>query len=177
MKVRTPLDSIRSVAVLVALDDGQSRTRAFETLDTSHDVDHGFGGKVQYGRAPDVFNRTRYQPLADRIDKKPDDLAPAISSVEVATRQTGEGDVEHVSKVRLWDKNAALKLLFQLRGHGAIRETNVNLKADVASSCSVMGWRSGTFRSRRSSTPNTSGAGSRSGSSRLANCSGGAESA
>jgi len=64
------LSSIRGVAVLVALEDGQSRTRAVETLDASHDVDHGFGIKAQYRCAPDVCNRVGDQPWANRIDKK-----------------------------------------------------------------------------------------------------------
>lgn len=45
----------------------------------------------------------------------PDDAAAAISAVEVVTRPTGETDedgrkkIEHVHKIRLWDKNSALE--------------------------------------------------------------------
>jgi phage terminase small subunit len=43
-----------------------------------------------------------------------DDLAAAISSVEVTTRSLGKDEdgnleVEHVHKIRLWDKNSALE--------------------------------------------------------------------
>lgn len=38
----------------------------------------------------------------------PDDIARAVSSVEVVTVSKGEGMVEHVAKVRLADKRAAL---------------------------------------------------------------------
>lgn len=38
----------------------------------------------------------------------PDDAAAAISSVEVVTRSIGDGEVEHVHKIKLWDKRAAL---------------------------------------------------------------------
>lgn len=45
--------------------------------------------------------------------KKPsewdDDLAAAISSIEVVSKGSGDGPVEYVSKVKLWDKNAALE--------------------------------------------------------------------
>ena len=64
------LSSIGGVAVLVTLEDGQGGTRTVETLDASHDVDHGFGGEARYRCAPDVFNRAGYQPGADRFDKK-----------------------------------------------------------------------------------------------------------
>ena len=64
------LSSIGGVAVLGALEDGQSRTSAVETLDARHDVDHGFGVEARYRCAPDVFNRAGHEPCADRIDKK-----------------------------------------------------------------------------------------------------------
>jgi len=44
-----------------------------------------------------------------RPEAWPDGLAAAISSVEVTTKSLGEGEVEHIHKLRLWDKNAALE--------------------------------------------------------------------
>ena len=45
------------------------------------------------------------------IEDLPPSVAAAISSVEVVTRQAGAGEVEHVAKVKLWDKMRALELL------------------------------------------------------------------
>ena len=45
------------------------------------------------------------------IEDLPPAVAAAISSVEVVTKQAGAGQVEHVAKVRLWDKMRALELL------------------------------------------------------------------
>lgn len=39
----------------------------------------------------------------------PDDFARAVSSVEVVTKNLGEGMVEYVAKLRMWDKNSALE--------------------------------------------------------------------
>lgn len=47
----------------------------------------------------------------------PDEAAGAVSSVEVVTKQSGETDedgrkaVEHVHKIKVWDKNSALEKL------------------------------------------------------------------
>lgn len=41
----------------------------------------------------------------------PDDAAAAIASMEATTAERGQGDVEHVVKVRQWDKLRALELL------------------------------------------------------------------
>lgn len=38
-----------------------------------------------------------------------DATAAAVSSVEVVTRSLGEGDVEYVHKIKVWDKNSALE--------------------------------------------------------------------
>jgi phage terminase small subunit len=40
-----------------------------------------------------------------------DQMASAVSSVEFITREVGQGEVEHVAKVKLWDKPKALELL------------------------------------------------------------------
>lgn len=50
-----------------------------------------------------------------RPEEWPDSLGASISSVEVVTRPSGECDedgrpeIEHVHKIRLWDKNSALE--------------------------------------------------------------------
>jgi phage terminase small subunit len=59
----------------------------------------------------------------------PDHLAPAISSIEMVTKQLGHGEVEHVAKVRFWDKPSSIKLLLQLRGK--LNEKTLKLEGDV----------------------------------------------
>lgn len=44
-----------------------------------------------------------------RVEDWSDDFAAAVASVEVITRSLGAGEVEHVHKLRLWDKNSALE--------------------------------------------------------------------
>ncbi|MGH0372567.1 terminase small subunit [Sinorhizobium meliloti] len=39
------------------------------------------------------------------------DTAAAVASVEVVTRNIGDGEVEHVHKFKVWDKNSALEML------------------------------------------------------------------
>jgi phage terminase small subunit len=46
-----------------------------------------------------------------RPEEWDDDTAAAISSVEVVTRNIGDGEVEHVHKIKVWDKNSALEKL------------------------------------------------------------------
>jgi len=41
----------------------------------------------------------------------PDGLAAAVSSVDVVTQQMGHGEVQHVARIRLWDKPKALETL------------------------------------------------------------------
>ena len=65
------------------------------------------------------------------IAEIPDDIAPAIASIEVVTKRAGGGEIEHVSKVRFWNKNDAIKTLFQLRGDRKVNEKNVNIKSDL----------------------------------------------
>ena len=40
-----------------------------------------------------------------------DDVAAAVSSVEVVTRRPGGGPVEYVNKIKAWDKKGSLELL------------------------------------------------------------------
>lgn len=44
-----------------------------------------------------------------RPEEWPDDMASAISSVEVVTKNLGDGEIERVHKIRTWDKNTALE--------------------------------------------------------------------
>lgn len=44
-----------------------------------------------------------------RPEQWDDDTAAAIASVEVVTRNIGEGEVEQVHKIKVWDKNSALE--------------------------------------------------------------------
>lgn len=38
-----------------------------------------------------------------------DEFAASVASVEVVTRNIGDGEVEHVHKIKVWDKNSALE--------------------------------------------------------------------
>ena len=38
-----------------------------------------------------------------------DDFAAAVSSIEVVKRSIGDGEVEHIHKIKVWDKNSALE--------------------------------------------------------------------
>ena len=45
-----------------------------------------------------------------------DDTAASVASVEVVTRNLGDGTVEYVRKIKLWDKGRALEQLCRLLG-------------------------------------------------------------
>ena len=47
------------------------------------------------------------------LDSKdwPDEVAPAVAGVDVVTRGIGEGEVEYVAKLKLWDKGRALEAI------------------------------------------------------------------
>ena len=61
-------------------------------------------GKIGFSDLRQAFDGSRLK----HPDEWPDELAAAISSVEVVTRSLGEGEVEHIAKLKLWDKNSAL---------------------------------------------------------------------
>jgi len=46
-----------------------------------------------------------------RPEEWDDDFAASVASIEVVTRNLGEGEVEHVHKIKTWDKNSALEKL------------------------------------------------------------------
>jgi len=46
-----------------------------------------------------------------RPEEWPDAAAAAVASIEVVTRNVGEGEVEHVAKIRAWDKPRALEMV------------------------------------------------------------------
>ena len=64
--------------------------------------------RLAFGDARAIFNGAGE---LRRPEDWPDDLAAAIASVEVVTASRGEGVVEHVAKIKLWDKGRALELL------------------------------------------------------------------
>jgi phage terminase small subunit len=64
--------------------------------------------RLAFGDARAIF--TANNELKSPADW-PDELAAAISGVEVVTVSKGEGAVEYVSKVKFWDKGRALELL------------------------------------------------------------------
>jgi hypothetical protein len=70
-------------------------------------------------------------PKPSREPRKNEKSASAISSIEVVTRNRGEGEIEHVAKVRFWDKPSAIALLFKVRGHGHLNDNNLNLKGEL----------------------------------------------
>lgn len=67
-----------------------------------------------------------------RPEDWPEGLAAAISSVEVVTRNIGEGEVEYVHKLKMWDKNAALEKIAKHLGmfvdKGDTAKPNVNCR-------------------------------------------------
>jgi phage terminase small subunit len=73
------------------------------------------------------------------IHELDDDTAAAVSSVEVVTKQVGDGEVEHIHKIRLWPKNQALDSLSKHLGlfkednnqKGAAGKTEVNIKIEL----------------------------------------------
>lgn len=44
-----------------------------------------------------------------RPEQWSEDIAASVASVDVVTRNIGDGEVEYVYKLRLWDKNSALE--------------------------------------------------------------------
>lgn len=60
----------------------------------------------------------------------PDDVAPAISAAEFETRNLGKGKIEHVAKLKLWDKGRALEAI--ARHLGMMRQdVNLNVTGGV----------------------------------------------
>lgn len=46
-----------------------------------------------------------------RPEDWPDDVAASVASMEVVTKNLGEGEVEYVAKVKTWDKTRGLEML------------------------------------------------------------------
>ena len=51
-----------------------------------------------------------------------DDTAASVASIEVVTRNLGDGVVEYVRKIKLWDKGKALEQLSKFLGLGSDQE-------------------------------------------------------
>lgn len=65
-------------------------------------------GKIGFGDIRKLFTESG---SLKRIEDLDDDAAACLSSVEVVTKRVPggeEGEVEHVAKIKLWDKRAAL---------------------------------------------------------------------
>jgi len=63
-------------------------------------------------------------------DEWPDDVASAISAAEFNTRNLGKGEIEHVVKLKLWDKGRALEAI--ARHLGMMRQdVNLNVTGGV----------------------------------------------
>jgi len=76
--------------------------------------------EVTIARVLDEMRKLGFSDLRKAFDqngrlKRPeewdDDFAASVASVEVVTRNIGEGEVEHVHKIKVWDKNSALEKL------------------------------------------------------------------
>lgn len=88
-------------------------TRVNELLDRS-----GERAEVTIARVLDEMRKLGFSDMRRAFDengrlKRPeewdDDFAASIASVEVVTRNIGDGDIEHVHKIKVWDKNSALE--------------------------------------------------------------------
>lgn len=84
-------------------------------------------GRLAYSDIRELFDEAgNFRP----IKEWPDDIARAVASVEVVKKNvtTGDGKVDDVLKVRLWDKPGKLKNLMTM--HGQLtekREVTVNV--------------------------------------------------
>jgi phage terminase small subunit len=77
-------------------------------------------GRLAYSDIRELFDADgNFLP----IKQWPDDIARAVSSVEVVKKNvtTGDGKVDDVLKVRLWDKPGKLQDL--MKHHGQLKET------------------------------------------------------
>ncbi len=61
------------------------------------------------------------------IDHLGDDVAPAVAGVDVVTKNLGEGEVEYIAKIKLWDKLGALD---KLGRHLSLFQDNLNLTSN-----------------------------------------------
>ena len=71
--------------------------------------------RLSYSDVRELFDDTgRLKPMKDW----PDGIAAAVSSVEVLQRNVtaGDGEQEHVHKIKLWDKPKNLEMLFKHLG-------------------------------------------------------------
>lgn len=84
-------------------------------------------GRIAFSDIRDLFDDSgNFRP----IKQWPDDVARAVASVEVVKKNvtTGDGKVDDVLKVRLWDKVAKLTNL--MKHHGQLKE-QVELSGSV----------------------------------------------
>ncbi len=67
-----------------------------------------------------------------RVEDIPDELATAIASIEIVTKNLIDGEVERTAKVRFWDKPSAILTLLKLRGKLNDRKVTVKAELDAA---------------------------------------------
>lgn len=99
-------DLLKKPEIAQAVEDAQSE-RSKRTEITSDMVLRELG-KIGFSDIRKVFTPGGHLMRVEDLD---DDAAAALSSVEVVTRKVPGGDsdeVEHVAKIKLWDKRAAL---------------------------------------------------------------------
>ena len=109
-----------AAAIADALDAQQKRTEitADKTLREC--------GRIAFSDPRKVFDEAgSLKPVHDFDD----DTAAAVSSIEVVCKQAGGGEVEHVHKIRFWDKNAAIN---NLGKHFKLFIEQLNIGGEVA---------------------------------------------
>jgi phage terminase small subunit len=62
--------------------------------------------RIGFSDIRDIFDETGN---LKRPEDWSDNAAAAVSSVEVVCKSLGEGEVEYVKKIKVWDKNSALE--------------------------------------------------------------------
>ena len=95
----------------------QVKRKAAERLADLIDPDRALreAARLSYSDIRELFDDTgQLKPMKDW----PDHIAAAVSSVEVLQRNVtaGDGQQEHVHKIRLWDKPKNLEMLFKHLG-------------------------------------------------------------
>lgn len=97
---------LRNVQVRAAVDAGREATS--EKLEITKERVLGELAKIGFSDIRKMFGPGGHLLPIDALD---DDAAAALSSIEVVTRKVPggeEAEVEHVAKIKVWDKRAAL---------------------------------------------------------------------
>lgn len=89
-------------AIQDAIEDRQKRTQVTSDRVLHELANLGFS---------DIRGAFTDSGTLKRPEEWDDKTAAAISSIEVVTRNLGEGEVEYIHKIKLWDKKGALELI------------------------------------------------------------------